>query len=384
MTLILPIRRSILLTCQLGIVIFACSVQAATIVVTTTVDELDNGACLAIDYSPGTGISLTEALCFTNNNGDASNIITLPAGTYTMSRWGGESGIPTTGTLTINGAGVQNTIIQGNDNPGIADKRLLSVASGSDVTLNNMTLRNGRLTSVNGGGAIENLGSLTIANCAFSGNRSANGGAIYSAGPLLISSSTFSSNSVNDYGGGGAVFISSGTASISNSTFFGNGALGDGEGNGGNGGGILNGGTLNLLNVTISANSVTGSGKGGGIVNGGTLNYTNTIITNSSGADCYNFGTIGTNAANLVKDGTCSPSLSGDPMLGPLANNGGPTMTMELLRTPTLSPAIDTGTNAGCPATDQRGRSRPKNLICDIGAFEAETELILSNGFESS
>lgn len=63
------------------------------------------------------------------------------------------------------------------------------------------------------------------------------------------------------------------------------------------------------------------------------------------------------------------------PMLGPLADNGGPTWTHALLPG---SPAIDAGDPALCEATDQRGVARPKNgdgdgnPVCDIGAFEAD------------
>ncbi len=62
---------------------------------------------------------------------------------------------------------------------------------------------------------------------------------------------------------------------------------------------------------------------------------------------------------NLVDDGSpaCLPLLTGDPQLGPLAANGGPTLTMALLPG---SPAIDAGDDANCPATDQRGVTRPQ------------------------
>jgi hypothetical protein len=59
-----------------------------------------------------------------------------------------------------------------------------------------------------------------------------------------------------------------------------------------------------------------------------------------------------------------------NPMLGPLANNGGPTMTQAL---PRSSPAVDAGglpSSSSCPAADQRGESRPWGPACDIGAFE--------------
>jgi hypothetical protein len=58
-------------------------------------------------------------------------------------------------------------------------------------------------------------------------------------------------------------------------------------------------------------------------------------------------------------------------LLGPLADNGGPTQTHALLPS---SPAIDAGDNNGCPPTDQRGVARPSGLACDIGAYEVEGE----------
>jgi hypothetical protein len=56
-----------------------------------------------------------------------------------------------------------------------------------------------------------------------------------------------------------------------------------------------------------------------------------------------------------------------DPKLGPLADNGGPTLTVALLPG---SPAIDAGNTSLAPATDQRGVPRPFSLAADIGAFE--------------
>jgi len=56
-----------------------------------------------------------------------------------------------------------------------------------------------------------------------------------------------------------------------------------------------------------------------------------------------------------------------DPEFGPLADNGGPTLTMALLPG---SPAIDAGNTSLAPVTDQRGFPRPAGLAADIGAFE--------------
>jgi hypothetical protein len=80
---------------------------------------------------------------------------------------------------------------------------------------------------------------------------------------------------------------------------------------------------------------------------------------------------------NIASDGTCRLDAatdlpSTDPLLGPLADNGGPTQSH--LPGPT-SPAIDavpSGTTGLCPGlgTDQRGVARPAGAACDIGAVE--------------
>ena len=74
-----------------------------------------------------------------------------------------------------------------------------------------------------------------------------------------------------------------------------------------------------------------------------------------------------TSSRNLISDGSCSAALTGNPMLGPLADNGGSAQTFALWPG---SPAINAGTNSGCPAADQRGQARPVNTTCDIGAYE--------------
>ena len=80
---------------------------------------------------------------------------------------------------------------------------------------------------------------------------------------------------------------------------------------------------------------------------------------------------------NLDSDGTCGLTGAGDlpntdPLLGPLAANGGPTLTHALLPGNT---AIDTGDDDSCPATDQRGVVRPPRAACEIGAYEFEGNL---------
>jgi hypothetical protein len=252
------------------------------------------------------------------------------------------------------------------------------------------------------GGGIYNNGSsgmLTVTDSAFSGNSALDGGGIFNYDTLTVTNSTFAGNGASNYDSVGGAISNYASTTVMNSTFFENFAYTGGglhnwdaltvtnstfSGNeAGWGGGIANsgyttGGTLTVTNSTFSAN---GALHGGGIANmliayenNSKLHYVNTIIAGStSGGDCYNAGDIGTNVNNLVEDGSCSASMSGDPKLAPLADNGGLTPTMALLSD---SPAIDAGQDPSCPAADQRGVTRPQEGHCDLGAFEAEYTLV--------
>ncbi len=223
------------------------------------------------------------------------------------------------------------------------------------ATLTNVSFINN--TAVEFGGAILNYGTLTVNEAVFSNDTSDyGGGAIWNFGTLTVNESTFDNN-LAAYAGG-IYNAYAGVVYINNSTLFANRSTD----NSACGGGIINNGPLTLRNSTLSNNGKT-------ICNflDGTLNFTNTIVANSIGQDCYNIGVIGTNTNNLVEDGSCFPAISGDPKLGPLADNGGPTQTMSILPD---SPAYNAGDDLSCLATDQRGIGRPQGAHCDIGAYE--------------
>lgn len=281
------------------------------------------------------------------------------------------------------------------------------------------------------GGAIYNTigGTLNITNSTFTDNSSDVGaGAIYSNGPLTITGSNFTNNQAlgplacagaiyfNEVGGtatitdsvfsanqakfGGGLCVSHGTVNIDSSTFSGNTSNGDGGavyvgGNGeitatnstfsgntatGRGGGIFAFGPVTLTNTTVSDNAAGSSYAGGIHMYGAILTITNVIIANSiTGGDCILDSSAfigGSSSNNLIEDavnacgltnGTNGNVVGSDPVLGPLQNNGGSTDTHVLL---SGSPAINTGTNTGCPATDQIGTTRPQGGTCDMGAFE--------------
>jgi CSLREA domain-containing protein len=237
------------------------------------------------------------------------------------------------------------TVSGDTDNDGAADVSVFNVNSGVTATLKSLVVSKGAF------GGVSNSGTLTITNSTFSNNGALNlspsivGGGVSNSGILTITNSTFLNN-VAEFGGGvsndgGAVTIMNSTFLTNTATYSGGGASNSPgiSGNGGTlmitnstfvnnaaayGGGVVNYGnsTLTMTNSTFSGNHAA-SGTGG-IENNGRLNYANTIITNStSGGDCVNYSAIGTNTNNLVEDGSCSALLSGDPNLGPLANNGG-------------------------------------------------------------
>jgi CSLREA domain-containing protein len=200
------------------------------------------------------------------------------------------------------------------------------------------------------GGAIYlySSGALTMTDSTLSGNQAQNGGAIYlyRAAASTITNSTISGNSASNRGGG--IYLYGQTLTINNSTLTGNTASSSG------GGVYLYGSTLNLFS-TIIANNINGGAPDIGVGETGTVNGTNSLVRGTSG---FSFST---NVANITGQ---------DPLLGPLANNGGPTLTHALLAG---SPAINTGINPLALAFDQRGTPFARSSgATDIGAFEVQ------------
>jgi uncharacterized repeat protein (TIGR01451 family) len=370
--------------------------------------------------------ALIQAIEAANATPEADTI-NLAGGTYTLtvpySTFLGLPGIDT--PITIEGHGA---IIERSSVSGTPDFRIfVALDPEGQLTLNDMTVRNGRVASstLRGGGIFNLDGTVTLTRVTVSGNSAANGGGIWSNGTLRITRSTISGNSsigVDSGDGGGGVY-NAGTLTISESTISGNDAslrgggiystqefsiaestLSDNEA--GRAGGIyVAAGQGHLTNSTVSRNSagVTGGGifiaaatltvtnsslvgnsaassspslnSGGGIfaMLGSSITLTNSIVANSPfGGNCFVGGSSILNGNNLATDNTCpgfAQVSSGQLNLGPLFPNGGPTWTHALL---TGSLAIDAGDQAECLAhdivADQRGFARDSH--CDIGAFE--------------
>jgi len=280
--------------------------------------------------------------------------------------------------------------------------RVVFIPSGYQVTLAYLRLRGGDSAKGGGaafGGGIQNSGVLTLTGSQVFDNLSNSwGGGLMNAGSVRVRQSSFYQNS----GEGGGLFNYLGAVmDIADSSIYANLTHN-------NSGGIQNRGFLTLTNSTVSGNQLEGiynyygDGKtvtirhssiisnswfgvrnlaGGG---SGTINLENSILAYNGGLDCVNASVFNDLGYNLVADGSCitaGSSLSGDPLLGPLADNGGPatgpgqaTPTHALLPGSKAIDHIPAGVN-GCGVAytyDQRGVARPQLGQCDPGAYEMQ------------
>jgi hypothetical protein len=320
----------------------------------------------------------------------AANLTIAPSGTNrAFNIYGGP-------TVTISGV-----TIQGNGTANVRGGAILLYSG--NLTIQNCVL-SGNVTTSRGGAIYIYSGGLTVQSSTFTGNKASSGGAIYNyfAGDMSIDGSTFSGNQatgqggaiMNDGGGfltitnstlsgnqanaGGAIYLyDAANATITNSTISGNSAIAS------TGGGIK----LSYTNTTINNSTVTGNsavGAGGNIwLYSSTLTLNSTIVANGTdngnGPDIFDVtgGTVNADHS-LVESQTgwinnigTANIIGQDPSLGPLANNGGPTLTHALLAG---SPAIDKGSNPSALTTDQRGVGfvRTAAAAIDIGAFEVQ------------
>ncbi len=177
------------------------------------------------------------------------------------------------------------------------------VKQGHTASISGLTLQNGLDNQF--GGAIINLGTLTVINCTITGSSAGKvgyGGGIANGGTLTLKGSTITKNSA--FAGGGIDNSQSGKLTIIDSTISDNSA--DGLDNP-YGGGISNDGTLTITNSTIANNTVTGAHSfGGGIANFGTATITADAITGNSteheGGGVMNGGTLTITNSTLSKN----------------------------------------------------------------------------------
>ena len=246
--------------------------------------------------------------------------------------------------------------------------------SNGDVTLINSSVSD-NTAGGDGGGVTTTSGDITSDRSTISGNRSGgNGGGITtSRGDILITNSTVSGNHSESRGGG--IYQRFGDVTlIANSTIFDN-QSDDGAG------GIHHAGISSFRALTIENSIVAGhvaaDGTGSDLfINSSiTSNVSNSLIGSNIGTPLQ-ATTAGLPDAmgNLI--GTSTSPI--DPLLGDLANNGGPTLTHALLPG---SPAINAGgaVSVDIGDTDQRGEDRIADGQIDIGAFESDSTFLLGD-----
>jgi hypothetical protein len=244
------------------------------------------------------------------------------------------------------------------------------VASG-DATIRDSSIVGNRTDFTGGGLTVRGSGAeVELINSTIRANASRFGAGIITqtSAQLTITGSTISdnSNTTNESSSGGGIRAQA-QVTLRNSTIAGNST-------GGSGGGIHAEATVRLDSVTIAGNSAA---NGGGIASfaAGTTLIDNTIVAgnaaSSAGADCG--GSLDGGSGLLIADpaGCTTSAVTGvivaDALLGPLQDNGGPTLTM--LPGPS-SPAIDAG-STGLTA-DQRGLPRPVGAGPDLGSVELQ------------
>ena len=251
-----------------------------------------------------------------------------------------------------------------------------------DVAISNSLFRDNQ-TFVSGGALFFIAGTLEVVASRFTGNASQTGGAVNLNVPSFsIVSSTFDANRALT---AGALILSlTGTGNaLTNDTFTANAAQKDGA--------IFVSGvanaTLTMIDDTVDGNTATAT-SGGVEQLSGTLVVQGTILARNTAAGApsdytYTGGTLTDNGGNLLgstagtgnKFGNGTQVVVGDPKLGPLEDNGGPSAgspsDSQVVPTQALypgSPAFSTGLATGAPTTDERGFARRPSP--SIGSYQ--------------
>jgi CSLREA domain-containing protein len=200
----------------------------------------------------GTTCSLRDAIGQANSDNDGDTIAFSVTGTITLG-----SALPTiAANLTIAGPGANQLTISG-----ASTYRILSIGTvgATTVSISGLTFANGSSSSA-GGAIYDYLGTLTVSQCVFAGN---SGGTVD-----------------NEYAGGAISFLSSGTLTVTNTSFSGNSATGGG-------GAIFNGGTLIVADSAFSGNSVPRNFGGAVLSDGGTETVTNSTFSGNAAPGEY-------------------------------------------------------------------------------------------------
>lgn len=322
----------LLACCAVVVAVFllpAGTARAATFTVNSTADAVDaslgDGVC---ETAPGNGICTLRAAV---NEADAlpgADTIMLGPGTYTLSIAGAGEDLGLKGDLDVFG---RLTIIGGGQASTIVDAaqidRAFDVLRDGNLSISNVTIRNGRVTGENGG-AIRSLGRVDLRSAIVTNSTTStgDGGGLVigtsdppASGYAFVEGVTFNGNTASGSGGGIAA-LSISVLTVRDSVLTGNTALGAGGAVTGNPF-LANVYGPTLVNVTVSGNSAR---TGGGVawtrfILGGSI--TNNHATNGDGG-----GVLG--VSNIV-DSTISGNTA--------VTNGGGLAGVGLIQTSTIS-----------------------------------------------
>lgn len=273
------------------------------------------------------------------------------------------SGILSTGTLTVTDCIISNNHGDGieNNSPGSLTVIGCTVEQNTGGISNGGTLvvRDSTIRNHPIWAGISNYAAATVSGCTINNNENLLGGGILNRGTMTVINSTLSGNKAWWTSGNNPPPVEEGD----------------------NGGGIRNEGMLRVFHSTITNNAAW---SGGGIYSTGIVEMRNTILAGNVSLDPVNpsddlCGTLTSSGYNLFGDPIVAGSVETDRvgvdvsfvLESELRDNRGPTLTHALVP---LGPAVDAGdpSFAPPPDTDQRGFLRIYGLWIDIGAFELQ------------
>ncbi|MFT6006622.1 MAG: putative outer membrane repeat protein [Pseudoalteromonas tetraodonis] len=379
----------------------AAPVMANTIIVNDNGDGGFAGTCTlrqAIASANTNTVGTSNCLAGSQSNHTVDTIEFAPSVVYngTISLTSGAT-LLINNHVDINAPGASNLEIVGQ-----GGTTIFSINNDADFTLNNLTitgavgnlsgfpilanggsrvtLRNSTVSDNGGHIQVQNSSTLNIIDSTVSGNSSANsGGAIFASLSVVnITNSTVSGNTSGFRGG--VIYAYSSTVNINNSTFS------DNEASQFGGAIAILSSTLNIDNSIVAGNSAGRSHEIENISGSGTITSSYNILGDSGKTNDVAFKNFTPDSTDITATSDSTTQGTGTPaaltsILAPLSDNGGPTQTHALVEG---SPALGAGNGTLCTdflladSNDQRGL--PRNSVCDIGAFEAQTLVTITVG----
>jgi hypothetical protein len=366
--------------------------RAATIVVTSAADSGPGSLRQAIaDAAPGDTITFASSV----------NTVTLTNGDLVLRN------------VTIQGPGASQLTVR--RDPSAVQFRVFTVNAGVTATLAALTITGGDAGGVNarygGGGVLNAGGDLTLVDAVVSNNSAETGGGVRTlggfvnhrwVGTLTVRRTSIINNTASVWGGG--IDVEDAAVTIDQSTIAMNTS---GSGNGQGGGLFALWSVADPVPLATIRNSTISGNRGSAVASSMPVVFdSTTLVSDTSPAiEAMDSGDVSlpihyrnsillgptpiffalapvilSDGFNIVSDdphatagvtNAATDRVNTNAQLGPLQDNGGPTLTHALLAG---SPAIDTGTctdaNGVTNTVDQRGSSRPSGPTCDIGAFE--------------